>query len=223
MNHDLIIFDCDGTLVDSELLCNTALVEVLNENGVTDYNIDYALKHWVGKTFTDVLVQVQTETGATFPEGIGQSYIQKSHEKYQTDLGPVKHANDLVKRCAANFDICVGSNGERNNVMDSLSICGFLPEFFTEENIFTRIQVPQGKPAPDLFLFAAANMNREPAKSLVIEDSISGVKAGVAAGMEVWGFTGVSHTPKKQTEIMKKAGASHVFTSLIHIAEQLGV
>lgn len=223
MNYNLIIFDCDGTLVDSELLCNTALVEVLNENGITDYDIDYALKHWVGKTFTDVLVQVQAETGATFPEEIGRNYIDRSNEKYQTELKPVKGADDLVKRSAAKFKICVGSNGERNNVMESLSICGFSPEFFTEDNIFTRIQVPNGKPAPDLFFFAASNMNADPAKTLVIEDSLSGVKAAAAAGMDVWGFTGAAPDQKAQENALSEAGATRVFSSLIHITEALGV
>ena len=195
MTHDLIIFDCDGTLVDSELLCNSALVEILNECGVTQYNIDHAMQHWVGKTLSDVLGEVGAEQGRDFPADIGKRYIAKCNARYKTDLRPIDGALDLVGACSGQTKICVGSNGQRDNVIQSLTLCGFSPAYFTEENIFTKIQVSVGKPAPELFLFAASNMNGDPAKTLVIEDSLSGVQAGVCGGYGSLGLYGRFPSP----------------------------
>jgi beta-phosphoglucomutase-like phosphatase (HAD superfamily) len=94
---------------------------------------------------------------------------------------------------------------------------------FTPDTVFTKIQVKNPKPAPDLFLYAAAQMGADPERCLVIEDSTTGVRAGVAAGMTTWGFTGSNHDPAKQAQNLQSAGAHAVFERLIHIQERLGL
>jgi beta-phosphoglucomutase-like phosphatase (HAD superfamily) len=114
----------------------------------------------------------------------------------------------------------VASNGERSNVVESLNLTG-LKKHFVDGHIFTKIQVKNPKPHPDLFLFAATQMGVAPENCVVIEDSAAGVRAGVAAGMMTFGFTGASHDPIKQAEILKSAGATAVYPRLIHIREHL--
>ena len=222
-NFDLIIFDCDGTLVDSETVNNLATIQILNELGLTQYTLDYALKNWVGKTISNILLSVQMETGFEFPPDTGKKYVARASALYDKEIKPVEDAIDLVKSAGTSFKICVASNGERNNVLKSLRLCGFLPAFFQEKTVFSKIQVKQGKPAPDLFLYAAEQMNTDPSRTLVIEDSPSGVMAGKAAGMQTWGFTGTSHDAQNLEITLKNSGADRVFSRLIHITDALGI
>jgi HAD superfamily hydrolase (TIGR01509 family) len=220
-HYDLIIFDCDGTLVDSEYANNLALCQVLAEYNLSGYDLDFAYENWMGKTLTDIFTKLRSDHGDIFTTDIIKQCIARSNTLYETDLKIVPGALESVTTIASKYKICVASNGERQNVIRSLRLSGYPEKLFPETQIFSRIQVPKGKPAPDLFLHAALNMETEPRRCIVIEDSPTGVQAGVAAKMEVWGFTGVSHNPERQQEILKNSGASQVFYSLIHIAEAL--
>ncbi len=219
-NFDLVIFDCDGTLTDSESVNNRALLGVLHEDGFTQFDLDYAYANWVGTTVSSILLNIQMETGRMPASDLLPRYIARVEELQKTDLKPVENAADLVSACARNYKICVASNGERSNVVRSLELTGLMPHF-TPETVFTKIQVKNPKPAPDLFLFAALQMGVEPERCVVIEDSAAGVAAGVAAGMVTLGFTGSSHNPEKQAQTLKSAGATAVFPSLIHIRDYL--
>lgn len=219
---DLIIFDCDGTLTDSEYVNNRALLEILHADGFTQFDLDYAYKHWVGTTVSNILLNVQMETGRVPANDIVPRYIKRVSELQQSEMKAVDGAEDLVARAAKKYKICVASNGERSNVINSLRLCGLL-KYFSEDHVFTKIQVKNPKPYPDLFLFAASNMGAEPARCIVIEDSMVGTRAGVAAGMTTFGFTGSSHDPAKQAENLAAAGAIEVFDGLIHIADKLSV
>lgn len=222
-DFDLIIFDCDGTLVDTETVNNQVTLELINELAGTHYTRDYAFDAWAGKTLESVLLSVQMESGFRFPDNTIALYVERCLVLYDTLVGPVQHAAAVVGACAAKTKICVASNGERVKVLKSLGLCGLRPEYFTEETIFTKDQVRHGKPAPDLFLHAARQMGADdPSRCLVIEDSVTGVMAGVAAGMTVWGFTGVSHAPQKARLSLEKAGAARVLDSLIHMPSLLG-
>lgn len=219
---DLIIFDCDGTLTDSEYVNNQALLDVLHEDGFTQYTLDHAYRYWLGNTITSIGLMIQMETGRMMPEDLVPRYIARVAHLQQTDLKPVDGALDLVAKAKEKFKICVASNGERGNVLKSLEMTGLMQSFSTE-TVFTKIQVKNPKPFPDLFLYAASHMGADPSRCLVIEDSVAGVTAGVAAGMTVWGFTGSSHDPEKQEKNLKSAGAQAVFPRLIHICEKLGL
>ncbi len=218
---DLIIFDCDGTLTDSEKANNQATLDVLADIGI-HYTMDHALKHWVGTTLTSIMLSVQMETGRTLPDDIILRCVRRTTALQGEGMMPVEGAPDLVAAAKQKFPICVASNGERSNVINSLKLCGLLDNF-AQEHVFTKIQVKNPKPYPDLFLFAAAQMGFAPERCLVIEDSAAGTRAGVAAGMTTWGFTGSAHDPGKQAETLKSAGAHAVFGRLIHIKERLGL
>lgn len=215
---DLVLFDCDGTLVDSEALSSTALLAVLHEEGFTQYDLAYANTNWVGTTVADALRVIGDETGRVVPADVTDRYIMKMRELQKTQLHPVAGAAHMVGTCKARTRVCVASNGERNNVLQALSITGLMP-FFTEDSVFTKIQVARPKPFPDLFLYAAEKMGASPEKCLVIEDSAPGVRAGVAAGMTVWGFTGTSHDPAEQSAKLLEAGAHNIFARLEQIAD----
>lgn len=218
---DLIIFDCDGTLTDSEKSNNQATLDVLADIGI-HYTMDHALKNWVGTTLTTIMLSVQMETGRTLPDDIIARCVRRTTELQADGMSPVDGAADLVAAAKEKFPICVASNGERSNVISSLKLCGLLGHF-NEDHVFTKIQVKNPKPYPDLFLFAASVMKADPSRCLVIEDSAAGVTAGVAAGMTTWGFTGSAHHPAKQAETLKSAGAHQIFDRLIHIREKLGL
>lgn len=222
MSVQLIIFDCDGTLVDSEYLNNKAFSDVLMGYGLNKYTPEYCVENFVGRTITNLMLEIQMETGFVFPADAGQDYIRRVEELQRIELHPIKGALELVRHCADRMAVCVGSNGERRNVIRSIELTGLAP-YFPEERIFTRIQVKEGKPAPDLFLYAAAQMGVEPERCAVIEDSVTGVVAAVAAGMYTIGFTGSSHEPEKHENSLKSAGAHDVVGDLIHIPALLGI
>jgi HAD superfamily hydrolase (TIGR01509 family) len=221
-DFDLIIFDCDGTLTDSEYVNNRALLETLHEAGFAQYDLDHAYQHWVGKTVTNICLAIQMETGRAVPADLIVRYIDRVAELQKLSLKPIEGAPDLVSAAAQKYRICVASNGERTNVIRSLEMTGIM-RYLSDDIVFSKTQVKNPKPASDLFLYAATQMGVEPNRCLVIEDSAAGVTAGVAAGMTTWGFTGSAHDPEKQAITLKFAGASDVFARLIHIAERLGL
>ncbi len=220
--YKLIIFDCDGTLVDSEYLNNKAFSDILIEYGLTKYTPEYMLGHHTGITVSNTMLMIQAETGFEFPDDTVSRYIRRVEDLQKDGLTPIKGALDLVKLAAAHLPICVGSNGERSNVIRAIELTG-MKDFFPEAQIYTKIQVKQGKPAPDLFLFAAAQMGVEPQDCLVIEDSEVGVQAGVAAGMTVVGYTGSHHEPEISAITLKNAGAHHIVRDFIHISSIIGL
>ncbi len=219
-DFDLIIFDCDGTLTDSEYANNQAMLDVLQDLGFPGYDLDHAYKHWLGTTVPGIILSIQADTGRKMPDDFFSRYMARVSEMHQTALKPVDGAKDLVAFARKHYKICVASNGERSNVIASLEQTGLM-DFFTPGSVFTKMQVKNPKPYPDLFLFAAAQMGAEPDRCLVLEDSTTGVRAGVAANMTTWGFTGTSHSPEKQREALQAAGAHKIYTGLIHIYDDL--
>ena len=217
---DLLIFDCDGTLVDSEYLNNLATCELLAAQGLPQYDMDYALTHFVGHKFSNILADITEETGHIFPENISSNYINLVRKLAPQYLKTIDGAEELVAQAAQNTKICVASNGQRGNVILSLEMAG-LKQYFSDDHIFTGTDVQNAKPAPDVFLLAAKKMDAPLNRAVVIEDSVSGVTGAAAAGMTVFGFTGTHHNPKTQAQSLKNAGATEVYESLIHIGNKL--
>lgn len=213
MPYDLIIFDCDGTLVDSEYLNNLAIIDVLHTCGLTHITMDHALEEFVGLRFSTIMGNITRDTGHVFPKDAAQTYLAKVRELSPIHMKAIDGARAVVL-CAQSFaDSCVVSNGERNNVLASLDFAG-LREFFDDEFIFTGLMAPNPKPAPDLFLLAAERKNIAPSKTLVIEDSTTGVAAALAANMDVWGFCGTHHEPERQAETLREMGAHATYLSM---------
>lgn len=217
---DLIIFDCDGTLVDSETLYNSITAELLNELGFEEYTPELCIELFAGQAWSTIKAGLEERHGAEIPKDIVERYIAIANARMDTDLQTPLGADDVVSALKAERSICVASNGERNNVIKSLKITGLM-DHFIEDHIFTKIQVEQPKPAPDLFLFAAERMGFESSHCLVIEDSPAGVAAAVAANMKVIGFTGCAHDQDQQAELLKNAGAKIITDKLIHITDYI--
>ncbi|WGD49577.1 HAD family hydrolase [Bradyrhizobium sp. CB1650] len=206
---DLIIFDCDGVLVDSELLSCRCLSEVLAEFGI-GLSAEQALELFLGRS-TKAIEQHYRDLGQGVPEGF--LLRLKSHvlKTFAASLAPVPGVSAVVSELTVPF--CVASSSDIDRVSLSLDVTGLRPHF--GDRLYTAQMVKHGKPAPDLFLHAAARMEACPARTLVIEDSVSGVQAARAAGMTVWGFVGGSHYRGRDGRaILSSAGADRVFSRM---------
>ena len=217
---NLIIFDCDGTLVDSEYLYNSITAELLNELGYKEYTPELCLELFAGQSWSTIRHDLEARHGNPMPDDIIQRYIRIANEKMNHDFDAAPHANDVLHKLGADRQICVASNGERNNVIKSLEVTELL-HHFDETRIFTKIQVEKPKPAPDLFLFACNQMQTDPNNTLIVEDSVAGVKAALAANIHVLGYIGTAHNQEKQAKALKEAGAEAIIDSLIHIEGHL--
>ncbi len=220
MPYDLILFDCDGTLVDTEYLNNLAIVEIFSSYGFEQYDINYALNHCAGLRFSEILQNISKETGFTFPAEAITNYRNLVRDYTNLHLKRIDGAFEMVKAAKANADICVVSNGERNNVLNSLA-CAGLVELFDEEFIFTGAMAKNAKPAPDLFLLAAEKKNVSPSRTLVIEDSLAGVQAAISANMDVWGFYGTHHDPKNHAKKLSETGAKATYNSMTDVRQDI--
>ena|SRR6516162_1607492 len=203
---DLVIFDCDGVLVDSEVLSCECLSEVLGQYGIV-VSQDEALERFLGRSAVAVLHYYKNE-----PRLIPETFLAKLKalvaRRFRRALQPIPGVTSLLSSLRTPF--CVASSSDLDRVALSLALTGLAPHF--GDRLFTSQMVAHGKPAPDLFLYAAAQMKTVPLRTLVIEDSVSGVAAAKAAGMTVWGFIGGSHYRSRDGRTMLyDAGADRVF------------
>jgi len=187
----LVIFDCDGVLVDSEPLSVRVLVEALNRHGV-DMAEEEAYQRFLGRSLATMRQVMDEEygfhTGPEFLEGLRIDL----YDLFKTDLQPIPGIAETLDALALlNLPRCVASSSQPERIRLSLAITGILDKL--EPHIFSASMVKNGKPAPDLFLHAADQMGVAPEKCIVIEDSPAGIEAAHRAGMTVFAFTGGSH------------------------------
>ncbi len=203
--YDLIIFDCDGVLVDSEALACVVHADVLTQHG---YAISAEQVHdrFLGRSAREARLEVETELGRAFPDAYTAQLRATIDRVFGEQLKPVPHIADTLGRLSQR--ICVASSGTPTRIRSSLGTTGLLDRF--DPHLFSAMQVERGKPAPDLFLFAAAQMNTPPARCVVVEDSVPGVTAARAAKMTVIGFTGGSHCRPGDADRLRAAGAAIV-------------
>jgi HAD superfamily hydrolase (TIGR01509 family) len=203
---DLIIFDCDGVLVDSEVLSCRCLAKVLAGHGI-DLDLDQALDLFLGRS-TIAVVEHYEALGRSLPEQFSTELTAGIRAAFLSALSPIEGVSSVLE--GLQIPHCVASSSDVDRVSLSLSLTGLAPHF--DSRLYTSQMVERGKPAPDLFLYAAERMQADPRRTLVIEDSISGVEAGKAAGMTVWGFVGGSHYQSRDGKaILHQAGADRVF------------
>ncbi|MET4385590.1 HAD superfamily hydrolase (TIGR01509 family) [Bradyrhizobium sp. F1.4.3] len=206
---DLIIFDCDGVLVDSELLSCQCLSEVLAESGF-ELSVEQALDLFLGRS-TAAIGQYYRERGQILPDEFLLRLKSRVLGTFGEALQPIPGINAVVS--ALKVPYCVASSSDLDRVALSLNVTGLAPHF--GDRLYTAQMVKHGKPAPDLFLYAAGKMQVDPARTLVIEDSVSGVQAAKAAGMTVWGFVGGGHYRARDGRaILSGAGADRVFARM---------
>lgn len=203
---DLIIFDCDGVLVDSEVLSCRCLSAVLAGYGI-DLGVEQALELFLGRSTTAILVHYQ-RLGRPIPDRFLAELSASVRAAFSSELCSIEGVGSVLAALRTPF--CVASSSDLDRVSFSLSVTGLAPLLGTR--VYTSQMVAHGKPAPDLFLYAADAMRADPRRTLVIEDSLSGVTAGKAAGMTVWGFVGGSHYRSRDGRTaLYNAGADRVF------------
>ncbi|MEA2892279.1 MAG: hypothetical protein QOI05_3072 [Bradyrhizobium sp.] len=209
MSFDLIIFDCDGVLVDSELISCRAHAETLTRHGypITE---DQVLGRFLGRSMRQATLEVEAELGRSLPDDFHTQVYAEIFREFATSLQATPHIVEAL--AAITLPVCVASSGPPEKISASLNRVGLYDRF--APHIFSAVQVQHGKPAPDLFLFAAEQMTVSPARCLVIEDSISGIAAALAARMNVLGYHGGSHCRPGHAEALRAAGATVTFDDM---------
>lgn len=214
----LIIFDCDGVLIDSELLGCSVVSEVLETIGCY-IPFDEVVRRFTGISFGEMCRILVADYGVNPPAELEKIISSKVEAIYQSELKIIKGAANFVSHLGIPY--CVASSSAPAKLRLGLAITGLLEAF--EPNIFSTTMVLQGKPAPDIFLLAAQRMGVAPSDAVVVEDSVAGVAAGVSAGMRVVGFIGGSHCGPDHAELLKQAGAQSVVSDLAVMFSMLGL
>lgn len=204
----LVIFDCDGVLVDSERLSVSVDTRVLAHLGLP-LTHDEVVERFVGRTESYWRAEIERELGREMAGGEFEAFDPWYREAFEAELTPVPHVIELLNALdGAGIRTCVASSGTHDRMRFTLGHTGLYDRF--AGRIYSATEVAEGKPSPLLFLHAAAQMDTDPAHCLVIEDSQYGVQAAVAAGMSCVGFSG-SVTP---ADTLRAAGADHVVADL---------
>ena len=208
---DLVIFDCDGVLVDSETISASTLADNLMRIGFP-VDLEYVDQHYLGRSFDVVKADYVRRVGRPLPKGFADAWYSDLFAAFRRDLKPIAGAADVLRRLAV--PKCVASSSAPARLALSLEVTGLAS--LCGANVFDATMVTRGKPAPDLFLYCAERMGAVPKRTLVVEDSISGIAAAVAAGMTAWGFVGGSHYASgRDTAPLRRAGAARIFASMI--------
>ncbi len=211
---DMVLFDCDGVLVDSEPITNQLMRDDLVAYGL-DLPLDEIMRLFVGGTMIGVFERAR-EMGAPLPDDWVETFYQKMFDTLAKQVTPIPGAADVLTRLqAAGIPFAVGSNGPHEKMRITLARCG-LAELLAGR-VYSREDVANPKPAPDVYLKAATDAGIAPERCAVIEDSASGAKAGQAAGMTVFGFA--ADTPAARLEPC----CDVVFDRLSDLPELLGL
>jgi HAD superfamily hydrolase (TIGR01509 family) len=206
---DLIIFDCDGVLVDSEVISCRTYAEMLTRHGYP-ISVEQVHDRFLGRSAREARLEIEHELGRNLPDDLDtqlRAELYRSFAETLEAIPGIAQALDGISQA-----VCVASSGSPERIRTSLTLVNLHDRFVP--NIFSAQQVEHGKPAPDLFLFAARQMQVPPERCLVIEDSIPGVIAARAAGMAVLGFHGGSHCRPSTAAALREAGATATFEDM---------
>jgi HAD superfamily hydrolase (TIGR01509 family) len=205
----LVIFDCNGVLVDSEPIAAAVLAEALGTVGIK-ISSDTVLRRFQGRRPADVFAAIETAANTKLPSDFQMTVAAETLKRLRTDLRPISHAAHALTWIRGPKAVASSSLPDRIRI--SLDVTGLLR--FFEDRLFSASHVRHGKPEPDLFLHAAARCGAEPAQCIVVEDSAPGVAAAAAAGMTPIGFVGSSHTPGSLADTLMAAGARTIVADL---------
>ncbi|MEU9349383.1 HAD family hydrolase [Streptomyces sp. NPDC048278] len=213
MRYDLVIFDNDGVLVDSEPISNRLLAAYLTELGhATSY--EDSIRDYMGSAMHRIHDLVLERTGQRLPDDFDDVFHARVFAAFEEELKPVTGVAGVLEQLAADgVPYCVASSGSHERIRVGHRTTG-LDRWFEESRIFSSQDVGRGKPAPDLFLYAAERMGVVPERCAVVEDSPLGVQAAVAAGMDVYGFTAM-------TPADRLTGATQLFADMGNLADLL--
>jgi len=209
MTFEAVLFDCDGVLVDSEAITCGALRDMLDEAGWC-LSLAECMAHFVGHTVRSRADLIEAHTGQPLTDSFMDEFYRRRNLRLETEITAIDGIHDAVRhvheRCEGR--IAVASGADRFKVEMMLQRVGLM-EFF-EGRIFSGHEMPRSKPHPDVYLAAAAHLQINPARCLVVEDTPVGITAGVAAGATVWAYA----PPVAPTHALTQAGAKHVFAHM---------
>jgi HAD superfamily hydrolase (TIGR01509 family) len=206
---ELIIFDCDGVLVDSEVISCRVHADTLTRYGYP-ITAEQVRQRFLGRTTLDATLEIEQELGRPLAPAYEIERQKTLFAALAESVEAIPHVHETLDVLGART--CVASSAVHEKILTSLSRVGLYARF--APNIFSGSQVKFGKPAPDLFLFAAEQMKVAPARCLVIEDSVAGVTGGCAAGMTVFGYHGGSHCRPDTAATLQTAGAALTFDDM---------
>ncbi len=218
---DAILFDCDGVLVDSERITNGVLRDMLQELGWT-LTPEECMRLFVGKAVKDEAAIIEQRTGAAVTEAWLSAFRERRNVRLEAEVAPIEGAPEAVDRLHAAYSgrIAVASGADRFKVELQLARCR-LARYF-EGRTFSGHELPRSKPFPDVYLAAAAALAVDPARCLVVEDTVTGVRAGVAAGATVFGYS-PPEAGHDAPQALVAAGATRVFTRMADLPALAGV
>lgn len=210
---ELIIFDCDGVLVDSEKIANEVFAKILNEECGFSLSLDDMFQTFVGHSSSQCMDIIEKMLGKKPPTHLEQRYKEKINQTLSTSVTAVRGIEKVLNEISIPF--CVASSGSYEKMQTTLGKTKLLRYF--SNNLHSTSDVSRGKPFPDIYLHAANKMGvTDVSKCLVIEDSPLGVKGGVNAGMTVFGYTELMSEKK-----LKDAGAHHTFNSMNSLINEI--
>ena len=220
MKFGAVLFDCDGVLVDSERITNGVLREMLGELG---WKLTPAecMRIFVGKAVKDEAALIEAHTGQPLTEDWMVRFRERRNVRLMNEVQPIDGAVECVRQLHAALDgrIACASGADLPKVEMQLHKCGLMPYF--RGHVFSGHDLPRSKPAPDVYLVAAASVGLEPSRCLVVEDTVTGVSAGVAAGATVWGYS-PAEAGHDAPDALRAAGASLIFTRMAHLPALAG-
>lgn len=216
----LIIFDCDGVLIDSEIVAARLEAEAATALGLPITAEDIC-RRFAGTTTREVWETLERELGRPLPEGFFEAHLEHVREVFSRELEPIRGARAALERVAAkDIPFCVASSTRLPSLLTNLATSGLAD--LVDGRVYSASQVKRAKPAPDVFMFAASQMGADPADCLVIEDSVAGVTAARRAGMRVAGFLGGSHVTQGHDERLRAAGAMRLFRRMEELDGVIG-
>jgi HAD superfamily hydrolase (TIGR01509 family) len=204
VDRRLIIFDCDGVLVDSEGISNAVLAQALRTLGL-DISAQEAHDRYRGMFLSEIRADAERRLGAPLPPDFMETFERDREDAFRASLRPVSGAAEAVREVKAlGFEVCVASQGKLSKTELTLTLTG-LRDLFGDAAVFSAHSVKRGKPAPDLFLYAAATMGCAPERCVVVEDTMIGVRAALAAGMRA-----IAYAPDGDRSEFSRAGVGTV-------------